>query len=244
MDTIPAGITTGEIWDHVERAYNATVHWLISEHVFEYLPHLLVALLLGFLIGLERRAKHKTAGVRTYMVIAAASALITLLGTIIVPPGTPGADPTRLAAQILNAIGMVGAGVIVVRRGFAGSGVTTAAMTMFAVGVGMSCGFGLFGIAITATIVVLLAVIIASQRFASNEHAPPVTVVCRPEFTDEVKHLFGQRSVFGGFKRDQDGWVTLIVQPQLSQADCEALLHRLMKHEHVREAFGSMKEHD
>lgn len=75
-----------------------------------------IALFLGMLIGIDRQLKHKPVGMKTNMVIAVASCLITMVSIESVGrfsiPGHTNMDPMRLAAQIVSGVGFLGAGVI------------------------------------------------------------------------------------------------------------------------------------
>jgi putative Mg2+ transporter-C (MgtC) family protein len=209
--------------------------WVVGLQYIEYVPRLFVSLLLGFFIGLERRSRHKSVGVRTYMVIAASSALITMAGVIALE-GRPMGDPTRLAGQIMSGIGMIGAGVIL-KRGFNATGVTTAAFILLAVGAGILSGFGFYTIGIIGVIVVLLATVLAGKHFSSKEYAAPVHVVCKnvADPTDVIA-LFGANAILNGFKQHSNGLLTLEIQPQMSPTECERLLHRLLEHDLIIEA--------
>lgn len=204
--------------------------WVLNLQYIEFVPRLAIALLVGFLIGLERRSRHKAVGVRTYMVISASSALISMAGVMALV-GVTGGDPTRLAGQIMSGIGMIGAGVIL-KRGFNATGVTTAAFILLAVGEGILAGFGFYAMAIISTLLVLLATIIAGKHFSSKEYAPPVQVICKNADPDDIIALFGSHAVLRGFRQSGET-LTLVIQPMMSPAECEALLHRLLVHEAI-----------
>ena len=112
---------------------------------------LLLAVLLGGIIGLERELKHRPAGLRTNMFICFGSAMFTLLSYEL----SGGHEPTRIAAQIIPGIGFIGAGSILHARGLV-NGLTTAATLFVVASVGMAVGGGLYVTAIFATLVVLL----------------------------------------------------------------------------------------
>jgi putative Mg2+ transporter-C (MgtC) family protein len=115
---------------------------------------LILAAILGGLIGLEREFKRKPAGLRTNMFICFGSAMFTLLSVQLASEFT--GDHTRIAAQIIPGIGFIGAGSILHSRGSV-SGLTTAATLFVVAGVGMATGGGLYLTAIFATMVILVA---------------------------------------------------------------------------------------
>jgi putative Mg2+ transporter-C (MgtC) family protein len=123
---------------------------------------LLFALLLGFLIGIDRQLKHKPLGLKTSMVISVASCLITLVSIESVAkystPGLTNMDPMRLAAQIVTGVGFLGAGVILRRSNDVISGLTTAAMVWAASALGIAAGTGFYKEAFSAVLLIILAV--------------------------------------------------------------------------------------
>lgn len=124
---------------------------------YEWLMRILVSCILGFCIGLNRTHKHKPAGVKTYMFVAAASTLITIVSiqSVTLYAGLREhtmMDPMRLAAQIVTGLGFIGAGVIL-KDGVKISGLTSAAMIFFAGGIGIGIGAGFYTLVIFALIV-------------------------------------------------------------------------------------------
>ncbi|MGA4844166.1 MgtC/SapB family protein [Streptomyces sp. G45] len=120
-----------------------------------------LALLLSSLIGWERAAQQKSAGLRTHTLVGVASALMMEVsqhgfsGVL----GVDGVsfDPSRVAAQIVSGIGFIGGGLIFVRRD-AVRGLTTAATVWLTCAVGMACGGGLPVLALAATALHFLVV--------------------------------------------------------------------------------------
>ena len=123
----------------------------------QVLIRLLLAAVLGGLIGLERELKHKPAGLRTLMFICFGSALFTILSDKLA--GDMGGDHTRIAAQIIPGIGFLGAGSILHSKSGT-TGVTTAATIFVVASIGMAAGGGLFLPAVFATIIILLALLV------------------------------------------------------------------------------------
>ena len=118
---------------------------------------LLVAMGLGMLIGIERTLAHKTAGLRTYGLVALGSCVFILSIQALGANGAVTiADLTRVIAGVTTGIGFLGAGVIILREQTA-IGLTTAAGLWVTAGIGISVGLGLYGIAVSATILTLLA---------------------------------------------------------------------------------------
>ena len=125
-----------------------------------FISRLLLAGVLGALIGLERELRAKEAGLRTHFLVALGSALIMMVsqwgfaGSEGIP-GTRGADQARVAAQIVSGIGFIGAGAIMVQKHYV-LGLTTAAGLWVVAGIGMATGGGLYSLAIAGTIFALI----------------------------------------------------------------------------------------
>jgi putative Mg2+ transporter-C (MgtC) family protein len=123
----------------------------------ELIQRLLLAALCGAVLGFEREVKQKSAGLRTNMLIAIGAALYTLMSYELADGF--GADPTRVAAQIVTGIGFLGAGAIL--RTHAGiHGLTTAATIWVNAAVGVAAGGGEYRLAIIATIVTLVILLL------------------------------------------------------------------------------------
>src|SRR5688572_21838736 len=109
---------------------------------------LLLAAVLGGIIGLEREIRDKPAGLRTNILICVGSTLFMSISTKVAE--VLGGDPTRIAAQIISGIGFLGAGAVLHSHGFV-LGLTTAATIWVVAGVGMALGSGMYVVALFAT---------------------------------------------------------------------------------------------
>jgi len=212
------GLDTG-LTDWLHRQF-ATANW---QMVLDFLPHMAVSMGLGAVLGLERRARGKVAGLRTHMVIAASSCLITLSG-VYMNQAQHGIDPTRLAAQILSGIGFVGAGVIL-RKGMTTSGVTTAATILFSAGIGIACGFGFFAMAALATLGITVALMITYKFLPSYDtggHSLKVT--CRLDKFEQARQMFGVGCRLDGVVKRTDV-VEFRVHTNLSSPELDKLIN-------------------
>ncbi|GAC1667126.1 MAG: hypothetical protein PVS3B2_05480 [Candidatus Dormibacteraceae bacterium] len=129
---------------------------------------LVVALVLGLLLGTEREVRGHPAGIKTMGLIAIGACMFTALGLL--PAFGRNEDPTRIAAQIVTGVGFLGAGAIL-RQGDNVHGLTTAASIWVAASVGMAVGFGYYWIA-TFTTILVIAMLVAlrpiEERFIRN----------------------------------------------------------------------------
>jgi len=115
---------------------------------------LLLAAALGGMIGIERTIHHKSAGIRTNMFICMGAAMFTILSDAIPDPGI--GDRTRIASNIVQGVGFLGAGAILHKKGGV-SGLTTAATIWVVASIGMGAGAGKYLLATFATMIILLA---------------------------------------------------------------------------------------
>lgn len=123
---------------------------------------LLVAMLLGAIIGTEREYTHRPAGMRTHMLVALGACAVMITGQMIFcqyyPLGaTP--DPARLAAQVIAGVGFLGAGTIL-RDGTSIKGLTTAASVWTVACLGVAVGAGLYIIAVVGVVLMMVTLVV------------------------------------------------------------------------------------
>ncbi len=115
-----------------------------------------VALILGASLGMERSFARKTAGMRTYSLVAMGSCLFIVISRLVIPTsGLFAFDPMRMAAGIVMGIGFLCGGVIVFHDSKL-TGLTTAAGLWVAAGIGMAVGYGFVWLSIFTTVLTLL----------------------------------------------------------------------------------------
>lgn len=129
-------------------------------NTYDMLLRLLVAALLGSIIGWERERRQWTAGLRTHMMVGLGSALVMLVSTygfndVVGKPGIA-LDPSRVAAQVVSGIGFLGAGTIFFLRNEIVKGLTTAAGLWTVAAIGLAVGGGLYIEAVNTTFIALI----------------------------------------------------------------------------------------
>ena len=134
----------------------------------EFFIRIVLAAILGALVGLERSKRQKEAGVRTHCIIACTSALFMILSKyafvdLVGVDGLRGADPARIAAQVVSGISFLGAGVIF-KNGNSIRGLTTAAGMRGNAAVGMAIGAGMYWVGLIEA-AVLVGIQIVLHRF-------------------------------------------------------------------------------
>jgi putative Mg2+ transporter-C (MgtC) family protein len=119
----------------------------------ELTVRLVVALLLGGVIGWERELGRMPAGFRTHALVSLGSAIFTVISAYAFTG--PGSDPTRIAAQVVSGIGFLGGGAIL-HYGGTVRGLTTAASLWSVAAVGMAAGAGLYVVATIGAVLVII----------------------------------------------------------------------------------------
>lgn len=130
---------------------------------YDYILRIVIAALLGGVIGLEREYRSKDAGFRTHFLVALGSALFMVLSQYgfeevlehYAGSGNVRLDVSRVAAQIVTGIGFIGAGTIIFQKRTV-HGLTTATGVWVAAAIGMACGSAMYVLACAATALVLL----------------------------------------------------------------------------------------
>lgn len=138
---------------------------------------LLVATVLGFIIGLDRELRNKPLGMRTFMLVSIGAALFSLISVDLVATFARAQqtemDPGRVIQGVVIGIGFLGGGAIIQTRGDIIGGTTGA--TIWAVGgIGMACGFGLYlhAVLATAATIFVLTVLAVIERWFGKNRSP------------------------------------------------------------------------
>lgn len=127
----------------------------------DMLIKLSIAMVLGMIIGIERVWAHKTAGLRTFALVSMGSALFVIVSDQMINyyTGYSGLNPLMMVGQIIVGIGFIGTGVVFAKDSKL-MGLTTATSLWVSAGIGMAAGFGLYRLAIIATILTLFIFIV------------------------------------------------------------------------------------
>ena len=143
----------------------------------ELILRLFAAALMGGAIGLEREYRAKEAGLRTHFLVALGSALFMVISQFgfeqildMHPLLNARLDPSRIAAQVVSGIGFIGAGIIIFQKHVV-KGLTTAAGMWVTAAIGMTCGAGMYELAVASTVMVLIcleALNILLQKFGTR----------------------------------------------------------------------------
>lgn len=169
----------------------------------EYLLRILIASLLGIMIGSERKNRNKSAGIRTHMIIAMGSALMMVVSKYGFYDNSRW-DASRVASQVVSGVGFLGAGVIFVRNNLV-SGLTTSAGMWATAGVGLAMGAGMYVVGICSAVMVVVIQFITHKisyfaNVATNGYLR-MTIDQQPGAVERMQnYLEGQRVEIAGVK--------------------------------------------
>lgn len=135
---------------------------MIDPHQISMIVSLIIAMTLGFIVGVEREFVGKEAGIKTYALVTFGAALFTVLSF---DPNFP--DPSRIISQIVVGIGFIGAGIIIFHQNKV-HGLTTAAALWTMAGVGVATGMRYYALAVASTCIILF-VLFALRKFKIEE---------------------------------------------------------------------------
>ena len=208
----------------------------------EFFIRIVLAAILGALVGLERSKRQKEAGVRTHCIIACTSALFMILTKyafvdLVGVDGLRGADPARIAAQVVSGISFLGAGVIF-KNGNSIRGLTTAAGMWGTAAVGMAIGAGMYWVGLIEA-AVLVGIQIVLHRFPVGADALTTQEIV-VEMTDSDELL----ARFDALEKSHRGQITessLTRQNGILCMEVTAKLDPPITHE---EALAFMKAND
>ena len=228
----------------------------LLQEPWNLLGRILLAGVLGGILGIERDIHGRQAGLRTHLLVAVGAALFSILSThistyhVVVADGfTKVTDPGRIAAQIVTGIGFLGAGVIL-REGFTVVGLTTAACLWVSAAIGMASGAGQYLMATGTTALSLFSLVLLRwlERFYRKDIYRDL-VVTVPNETDVRRVIESVKSneiaiTSFGLERDYEKLATTArMSLRLSyRGNVDNLSHRVVeKLEHAQIPLKAIK---
>ena len=183
------GVTDGMNWDQILSILLSYIPNLFMN--LELLLRVFVAMILGMLIGNERKNRMKSAGLRTHALVAFGSALMMVVSKYGFFDTVQG-DGARLAAQVVSGVGFLGAGMIFVRHNLV-SGLTTAAGVWTTAGIGLTIGAGMYFVGVFSTLMMVIMQSLSHKipYFSSVASAGLIrmTIQKRPGAVEEMERL-------------------------------------------------------
>lgn len=166
---------------------------LVHINLLSVIIRLLLAAVIGAMIGIEREHQNQTAGLRTHMLICIGAALTMLTNQFIAEKLFSSADPTRIGAQVISGIGFLGVGTIVVTGNKKVRGLTTAAGLWASACAGLAAGIGFYEGAIAGTIIIFFVMVIVQRVdkyiISKQKHVSVYIELADLECFDKVKEV-------------------------------------------------------
>ena len=163
---------------------------------FEFLIKMVLATIMGAIIGFERKSRNKEAGIRTHSIVALASALMMIIskyGFFDIDKY----DAARIASQVVSGIGFLGTGLIFIKNNSV-NGLTTAAGIWATAGIGLAMGAGLYAVAICGTLlIVIVQILMYKDAFLNKDH---LTITFEVSLEDSFNTIREIRSCLERFK--------------------------------------------
>ncbi|MGI2335379.1 MAG: MgtC/SapB family protein [Dehalogenimonas sp.] len=135
------------------------------ENELEMVIRLVVAAVLGAVVGLQRESAGKSAGIRTLALISLGAALFTVVSIF----AFDAADPARIAANVVTGIGFLGAGTIMRRGEGIIEGMTTAATIWAVAAIGIAAGSGMYIISVVTAILILIFLVLPHTNHKGSD---------------------------------------------------------------------------
>lgn len=171
----------------------------LEVNMYNSMFRLLLSMVLGMIVGAERKRKGQIAGIRTFALISMGACLAMLL-SIYVPQvylGLKNGDPGRIAAQVITGIGFLGGGAMIHMKG-AVKGLTTAAGIWMTAIIGMAVGIGMYMCSIGATLLILLT-LVTFEQYEKRRKLGQESKVINVTVSEIVKDLQPYKEVFAKY---------------------------------------------
>jgi len=169
----------------------------------DFFIRIIAAALCGAGIGFERSKRYKEAGIRTHIIVCCAAALMMIVSKYgfadltdaagAVYNGTRGADPARIAAQVVSGISFLGAGVIF-KHGSSVRGLTTAAGLWATAGIGLAIGAGMYAVGVFTTVMVALLQVLMHKIVVGADSLVTMHIRFTVQNSEELQRAIGKYS--------------------------------------------------
>lgn len=216
---------------------------MIKDYI-EILVKIIVSIILGGLIGLERERRNRPAGLRTHILVSLGSCLFTISSIEFSKIYGSGVDPSRVAANIVTGVGFLGAGTIM-KEGLTIKGLTTAATIWLSSAIGLTCGLGFYIPAILTTLLAYLVLIFVRvfeyerfKKYEENLKIFNVRVTDKPGQLGKIGTIFGKYGIHiknVKFERDEKSLSIEFVVSVPQNIEIKDVCNELSKEEFVIE---------
>lgn len=208
---------------------------------FPVLFRMLLALLCGGLIGLERSYKNRPAGFRTHILICIGATVASMTGLYLYLNAHLPTDISRIGAQVVSGLGFIGAGTIIVTRKKSIKGLTTAAGLWASGIIGLAIGAGYYEGAVIATLMILLTQIVISRVEQKITYSPDFKIAVqyhlKPALDQVLRYCKDKKFIIRnlqvtGDAGEQPLYTAVVTLRQRRSVD------RVVFEQHIRETDG------
>ena len=227
------------------------IETLSEFNIISVAVRMLLAMLLGGCIGLEREKSKRPAGFRTHILVCVGSCMTALIGLYVVYEMGASSDPVRIAAQVISGIGFLGVGTILVKEHDHITGLTTAAGLWTTAAIGIACGYGFYLGALLGTLVVAItSAILFKVEGRGRKRNRKMTLYVEVngtellnEYIDWISDAYNARNVLIVAPRTaMVGNVGLeVILPVMGNENVKAILEEIRSKEGVVFAMESVK---
>lgn len=181
-----------------------SISWFFESYTtWSVIARMVVAVLCGGIIGMERGRHGRAAGLRTHILVSVGAAISAIVGLYTTEVLGYSNDPLRVGAQVISGIGFLGVGSILVVGRSHVRGLTTAAGLWTTASIGLACGIGYVQLAVAAVIIVLLTMTVMtklekSAQFEVNSkryYIEVTEVAIVNELVDELRREFSAADI-------------------------------------------------
>ncbi len=225
-----------EAWDWL---VNTTHNWSMLSVFFR----LLLALIVGLIIGIDREMKRRVAGIKTHILVCLGACIVMITSQYMMETFVDGGDPARMGAQVISGVGFLGVGTIIVTGRNQVRGLTTAASIWVCACMGLASGIG-FIEGVLITLVMLVFTLKVLGRLDKLVHRKAKTFDLFIEFTDnkgltrfmDKMRTDGVRlgTVTIGKGEGEDDGPNAIVAVKLYEKDREQFVSGLQREKYIK----------
>ena len=185
-----------EIWNNFVDIFN---QYIIDFSWVSVILRIILAVLVGGIIGSERGRSGSPAGLRTHILVCVGSAMTALISVFIAKNGDFG-DIARIPAQVISGIGFLGAGMIIVKKNNVITGLTTAAGMWATATIGIALGYGFYlGALIATAACIFTAAFLTRLERRTKKSIHVYAEISEAEksgaITDEIRELLGKEAL-------------------------------------------------
>lgn len=178
------------------------------------LARLVLAVLAGGTIGLDRGLKQRAAGLRTYTLVCVGACMVMMTNQYVYQSYGSG-DPVRMGAQVISGIGFLGAGTIIVTPRQRIRGLTTAAGLWAAACIGLAIGIGLYEVAVVGSVAVLMALTLFRRwDLVIQKKSPNIEIYIELEPSCQMGDFFRSARQLdlelSGLRKEQEGLAFIV----------------------------------